>query len=360
MRNVLGDLVTLTLFGESHGEYIGATLDGLSAGVKIDEDFLKSQLSKRRPSLTIDTARIEEDDYQIISGVFNGYSTGSPITIIIRNNNINSKSYDGDLARPNHADYVAYKKYNGYNDYRGGGHFSGRLTAPIVALGSIAIKALENKGIKIGTHILRCGGVSDVNFNGDINQLNVLEDKKIPVIDDIEDKLEKEILIAKNEGDSIGGVIQSEILGLPVGVGEPWFSSLEGVIANAVFSIGGIKGIEFGDGFNFAEGYGSNHNDEYYMENCDIKMHANHNGGINGGISNGNPIIFNMAVKPTPSIAKKQRTINLKTNENVELEIKGRHDPAIIRRICIVISSIVAITLLDELAKKYGVDYFTK
>ena len=249
-------------------------------------------------------------------------------------------------------------KYHGYSDLRGGGHFSGRLTAPIVALGSICLKALENKGIKIGTHILRCGEVNDSPFTNYEKEIDVINNKIIPVIDNVEEALEKEVLKYKQNNDSIGGIIQTAVVGLPLGIGEPWFSSLEGVISNAMFSIGGIKGIEFGEGFNFASGSGKLLNDNYHLEDGEVKLSSNHNGGINGGISNGNPIVFNLAIKPTPSIASKQNSVNLKTNEEVELEIKGRHDPAIIRRICVVVSSLLAIVLADELEKKYGVDYF--
>ena len=358
MKNSIGSSVIFTLFGESHQDYIGGVLDGLTPGIKVDEEFLKSQLEKRRPSLNTDTSRIEKDDYQILSGVYNGYTTGSPIALIIENNNVRSEDYNLDIPRPSHSDYVSYVKYHGYSDLRGGGHFSGRVTAPIVALGSICIKALENKGIKIATHILKCGQVNDFPFKDYKKEIDLVNQKKVPVIDNIEEELEKEILKYKEDKDSIGGIIQTAIIGLPVGVGEPWFSSLEGVISNAVFSIGGIKGIEFGEGFNFSNGSGKSLNDCYHLEDGEIKLSSNHNGGINAGISNGNPIVFNMAVKPTPSIASKQESVNLKTNEEVELEIKGRHDPAIIRRICVVISSMLAIVLADELEKKFGVDFF--
>ncbi|MCR4911043.1 MAG: chorismate synthase [Bacilli bacterium] len=360
MKNSIGETVIFTLFGESHQEYIGGVLDGLTPGIKVDEEFIKTQLAKRRPSSAMDTARVEEDDFQIISGVFNGYTTGSPIAVIIRNNNTHSGDYNKDLVRPSHADYVANVRYNGYQDYRGGGHFSGRITAPIVALGAIAIKALEDKGIKIGTHIYKCGKVIDDEFSNFEKDIDSLNQKKAPLLSNKEAELEQEILAAKEDKDSIGGVIQTAIIGLPVGLGEPWFSSLEGVIANAMFSIGGVKGIEFGEGFNFANGRGSDFNDGFRYENGEVKITSNHNGGINGGLSNGNPVVFNLAVKPTPSIAKKQESIDMSKKENVDLEIKGRHDPAIIRRICVVVNSLLAIVLADELEKRYGVDYFTK
>lgn len=357
MRNVLGNNVTLTLFGESHQECVGAVLDGFPAGVKIDEEFIDKMLAKRRPSSLTDTARKENDNYKIVSGVFNGFSTGAPICMIIPNENVRSGDYEERIIRPSHADYVSEIKYNGFADYRGGGHFSGRLTAPIVGLGAICLKALNDKGIVIGTHILKCGKAEDVPF-GDIKKdVLSLDKKNIPVISDIEEEVEKEILAAKNDLDSIGGVIQTGIEGLPAGVGEPWFSSLEGVLANAMFSLGGVKGIEFGKGFDFADGRGSELNDSLAFVNGEVKTKSNNNGGINGGISNGMPIIFNLAIKPTPSIGKEQDSVDLKNKENVKIQIKGRHDPAIIRRISVVVTCLTAIVLADELSKRFGEDF---
>ena len=358
MKNVLGDNLTLTLFGESHSDYIGATLDGFTSGIKIDEDVIKHYLSLRRPCTCMDTARVEEDEYKIISGVFNGYSTGAPLTIIIPNKNVNSNAYSDleNKARPSHADYAAYMKYHGFADYRGGGHFSGRITAPIVALGAICLDALNKKGIKIATHIYKCGNVVDKAFEKE-EELDLVNNKKIPLINDLEEKLEKEILKAKENKDSIGGIIETTILNIPAGVGDPWFSSVEGKLSNSVFSIGGVKGIEFGLGFGFSEKMGSEANDEFIINNGSIKTKTNNNGGINGGITNGMPITFKCAIKPTPSIGLKQNTVDFKNNKEVELEIKGRHDPAIIRRICVVITAISAITICDLLITRYGEDY---
>ena len=358
MSNTIGDKVRLTIFGESHGPYVGAVLDGLEPGILVDESFLKECLRKRRPNSLIDTARVEQDKYQIVSGVFNGYTTGAPLCILIPNENVNSSDYNPDIPRPSHADYVTRMDSKGYNDYRGGGHTSGRVTAPIVALGSIAIKQLESKGIRLGTHILRCGCVVDSNFDNIENDLDVIAKKNIPVIDNIEEEIEKVILTTKEKKDSIGGVLQTAVIGLPLGVGEPWFDSLEGVIANAMFSIGGIKGIEFGAGFKFAEGFGSTLNDELAYKDGHVVTLSNNNGGINGGLSNSMPVIFNLAVKPTPSIATTQRSIDLRSGKNVTLEIKGRHDPAIIRRIVPVVNSLLAIVLVDEISKKFGEEFF--
>ena len=358
MSNTLGNKFRLTLFGESHGPYVGAVLDGLEAGIKIEIDFLNECLNKRRPSGVTDTFRVEADNYEIISGLFNGYTTGTPLCILIKNKNTKSEDYNQYIPRPSHADYVSYINANGYNDYRGGGHNSGRLTAPIVALGSIAIKKLESKGIKLGSHILRCGEVNDQKFHNYEKEFEIINNRKIPVISNIEVDLEKEIQKVRDNLDSIGGIIEVAIINMPIGVGEPWFNSLEGNIANAMFSIGGIKGIEFGKGFDFANGFGSTLNDEYRYVDDKVVTLSNNNGGINGGLSNGEPIIFSLVVKPTPSIAKTQKSINLKTQENVDLNIKGRHDPAIIRRIVPVINATLALTLVDALIDKFGEEYF--
>ena len=359
MKNVLGTNLTITLFGESHNQFIGATLDGVCPGIKVDEEDIKKQLSKRRPKSNIETPRIENDNFQIISGVFNGYTTGAPLTILIENTNIKSKDYDKqkDIARPSHADYTAHVKYNGYNDYRGGGHFSGRITAPIVAIGSILLKALKEKNIYIGTHILECGKVKDRNFENYLEDIILLQNNDFPVLENIKDNITEEILKVAKNNDSIGGILQSAIIGLPVGLGEPWFSSVEGQIANAMFSIGGVKGIEFGAGFSYKELTGLNANDEFYYENETVKTKTNNNGGINGGITNGMPIVFNLAVKPTPSIGIEQQTINFTNKENTLLKTNGRHDPAIIRRMSVVIDSLLAIVVCDMLATRYGNDF---
>lgn len=351
MSNTIGKLVTLTLFGESHGETIGAVLDGLKPGIKIDYNLIDEMLRKRRPTGNTETKRVERDQYRIVSGVFNDYTTGAPICILIPNENVKSSDYDKTrmLARPSHADYVAHIKYQGYEDYRGGGHFSGRITAPIVVAGAIVLSYLRQNGINVRTHILECGNILDVDFNDDLSNIEVLDHKDFPIVLDIEDKIISKIEEVKNNQDSIGGTIQTAITGLPVGLGEPWFDSMEGVLAKGAFAIGGIKGIEFGSGFNFKKLTGSTANDPFQNEDGRIITTTNHNGGINGGITNGMPIIFNCAVKPTPSISQTQTTINMETNENSEINIIGRHDPAIIRRICPVITALTAILIADML-----------
>lgn len=359
MKNTLGNNVKITLFGESHGPYVGAVLDGMIPGIKINYEFINQQLAKRRPRGIHETSRIELDKYQIISGVFNDYTTGAPLCVIIPNENTSSKDYNNikDTPRPSHADYVARVKYNGFADYRGGGHFSGRVTTPIVVIGAILLDALKQKNIMIGTHILKCGNVNDRHFNNFLEEIKYLEDSNYPVLNDIESLINDEIEKVRDEQNSIGGIIQTAIINLPVGLGEPWFTSVEGAISNAVFSIGGVKGIEFGDGFNFANLTGKTANDEFVVKNSKIETITNHNGGVNGGITNGMPVVFNTAIKPTPSISAEQNSVNLNTMENTKLSIIGRHDPAIIRRICVVIDSIVAIVVADMLATRYGNDF---
>ena len=359
MKNSLGTSVILTLFGESHGSEIGAVLDGFAPGIPVDEAFIAAQLAKRRPQGRTDTARREPDAFRIVSGVFNGRTTGAPICILIPNSDTRSADYEKSLGlpRPSHADYVAHVKYAGYEDWRGGGHFSGRITAALVAVGAIALAALQAKGIRIGTHILRCGDVWDAGFKDLERELETLESKDFPVISPVEEAMTEQILAAREQGDSIGGIIQTAVTGLEAGIGEPWFSSLEGVLANALFSIGGIKGVEFGSGFGFADLRGSQANDAFCLEDKQIRTKTNHNGGINGGISNGMPLVFNCAVKPTPSISQPQQTVNLLTGEEATLQLTGRHDPAIIRRICPVVTSLVGIVLCDQLALRHGTDW---
>ena len=358
MRNVLGNNLTVTVFGESHGSHIGAVIDGITAGIKVDENYINDCLAKRRPQGKGETARVEKDNYSIVSGVFNGYTTGSPLCIIIENSNIKSKDYSliKDLARPSHADYVANIKYNGFNDYRGGGHFSGRITASIVASGAILLQALEKLNIKIGCHTKKCGNIIDKDFNDFNNEIDKVNNMIFPVIDDVEEQMKKEINNAATNQDSIGGIIQTAITGLPVGLGEPMFSSLEGELSKALFAIGGIKGIEFGLGFNFANAKGSEANDEFAMVDGKVRTITNNNGGI----SNSMPVVFNVVVRPTPSILKEQNTINMQTKQNEKLIIQGRHDPAIIRRINIVIRCMCAFVISDMLITKYGQDVFLK
>ena len=362
MSNTFGNQIKITLFGESHGPKIGAVIDGLTPGIFVSQEKIKECLSLRRPSGSHETNRVENDEFEIISGVFNNYTTGAPLCILIKNGDVHSSDYEinKSLARPSHADYVAHEKYHGFEDYRGGGHFSGRITAAIVAAGAIVLQALEKVGINIATHILQCGTISDRNFENINEDIKYLKNKSFPVLNDIEDNCLEEINKARLEQDSIGGVTETVINNLPVGIGEPWFDSLEGSLSQAIFGIGGIKGIQFGAGFNFASMKGSEANDCFYIDDKKVKTLSNNNGGINGGISNGMPIVFSCAVRPTPSIAKTQKTIDIDKKEDASIEIVGRHDPAIIRRICIVITCMTALVIADQLAVKYGKDVFLK
>ena len=360
MKNTFGTSVQLTVFGESHGPAVGAVLDGLAPGIEVDESEIAAWLSRRRPSGRTDTARAEKDEFRILSGVHEGRTSGSPLTIVIPNSDIRGADYAAmqDIARPSHADFSAQAKYHGFQDKSGGGHFSGRVTAGIVAAGAVCVGALRRRGILVGTHILSCGGVSDEAFGEDCAaQIQELEKKNFPVIAGVGEAMEEKIAAARSAGDSLGGIIQTAVSGMPAGVGEPWFDSLEGVIARAVFAIGGIKGIEFGRGFAFGGLRGSEANDPFAMRGGRVVTLSNNSGGINGGISNGMPIVFNMAVRPTPSIALPQQSVDFVHGKDVTLEIKGRHDPAIVRRICPVVTCLVAAVLCDQLALRFGTDW---
>ncbi len=363
MKNSIGQNITVTVFGESHGQGVGAVLDGMPAGIPVNEGFIRHQLGLRRPIGDISTPRVEADNFIIYSGIWNGFTTGTPICVVIPNENTVSKDYSLDRfsARPSHADYVAFEKYNGFEDYRGGGHFSGRVTAGLVAVGAIAISALKNKGILIGTHIKKCGGVSDRDFNDLNDDISALNNIQFAVLDNSKaEQIKAEILNAKESLDSVGGVLETAVSGLPVGVGEPWFDSLEGVLSHAIFSIPAVKGVEFGLGFGIADLRGSVANDQMEMKDGNICFKTNNNGGINGGISNGAPIIFRTAVKPTPTISKPQDTVNFKTMENTVIQSKGRHDPCVVHRARVVVDSMTAVTLCDMLTAKYGTDWWLK
>ena len=358
MKNTFGQSVAVTLFGESHGEEIGAVLDGLAPGLRIDEDFIRHQLSLRRPQGKISTARVEADEFRIVSGVFEGRTTGTPLCILIPNTNTRSKDYTKGLPRPGHADYTAQCKYHGFQDYRGGGHFSGRITAALVAAGAIAISALRQNGILIGTHISRLSSICDRHFGDYEADLEMLGDLAFPVLNSsIEPLMRREIELAASEGDSVGGVLETAVTGLPAGVGEPWFDTVESVLSHALFSIPGIKGVEFGDGFALADLRGSEANDGFRAIGGKIVTTTNHNGGINGGITNGMPVVFRCAVKPTPSIFQEQESVDLDTKENAILKLEGRHDPAIIHRARVVVDSIAALALCDLLALRFGTDF---
>ena len=360
MKNTFGNSITVTLFGESHGEYIGAVLDGLAPGIRIDHEYIKARLALRRPSGKISTARVEADEYSIVSGACDGYTTGTPLCILIPNQNKRSGDYKAmtDIPRPGHADYTAECKYAGFQDARGGGHFSGRLTAAIVAAGAILASALESKGIYIGTHISELHGCYDRGFDCYEKDIKALSGKVFPVLESTaEQKMTAEIEKAASLGDSVGGILESAVIGVPAGVGEPWFDSVESMLSHALFSIPGVKGVEFGLGFAFADVYGSEGNDPFAIENGNVVTTTNNNGGINGGITNGMPVIFRTAIKPTPSIFKEQASVSLSEMKSTTLKIEGRHDPAIIHRARAVVDAITAITFADMLSARFGTDY---
>ena len=359
MKNTFGQSVAITLFGESHGEEIGAVIDGLAPGIPVDEDFIRHQLTLRRPAGKISTARVEADEFRIVSGVFNGMTTGTPIAILIPNTNTRSGDYTRGLPRPGHADYTALCKYHGFEDYRGGGHFSGRLTAALVAAGAIAISALKKKGIVIGTHIASLANISDNDYSddliGDVERLSKLE---FPVLGDgVEEQMRTAIEEAAKDGDSVGGVLETVVVGMPSGVGEPWFDTLESVLAHAMFSIPAVKGVEFGAGFALTRMRGSEANDPIVTDGERIYTKTNQNGGINGGITNGMPILFRCAVKPTPSIFCEQDSVDVQSMQNAKLCLKGRHDPAIVHRARVVVDSMTALVLCDVLAQRHGTDW---
>ncbi len=360
MKNIFGNNLTVTLFGESHGQYIGAVIDGISPGITVDRDFIDAKLALRRPVGEISTSRQEADNYVIASGVFEGKTTGTPIAIMIPNENTKSKDYSEirSKARPSHADYTAFAKYHGFEDYRGGGHFSGRLTAPIVVVGAICMSALQNKGIYIGTHIKSIQNVCDRDFDNILCDIKTLSDKEFAVLDEsAKDKMTDCILNAKKDGDSVGGVLETAVWGMPSGVGEPFFDSMESMISHAMFSIPAVKGVEFGAGFEITKMRGSLANDEFYMTDGMPVTATNNGGGINAGITNGMPIVFRTAIKPTPSISKPQHTVDFIKGEDATLEINGRHDPCIVHRARVVQDCMCAIVIADMLITRFGTDF---
>lgn len=363
MKNTFGNNLTVTLFGESHGAAIGAVVDGIAPGIAVDCENIKNMLALRKGLAEISTPRREEDEFEILSGVFEGKTTGTPLCIVIKNNDTRSKDYSKtkDLIRPSHADFTANAKYHGFEDFRGGGHFSGRITAPLVAVAGILIPALQKKGIFIGSHISKCGGVEDSTFNDLKADILSLANKEFAVLDDAKgEKMIEAIKQARAEGDSLGGVVETAVIGMPKGIGEPWFDSMESVLSHALFSIPAVKGVEFGAGFDFANMKGSLANDSFVNCKGEIVTKTNNSGGINGGITNGMPIIFRTAFRPTPTISKPQDTVNIATNENAVLEAKGRHDPCIVHRAKVVVDAVTAITVADMLITRFGTDWLSE
>lgn len=316
--NSFGRIFRVSLFGESHGSAIGVTLDGCPPGTALTADDFSADLDRRRAGKRGTTPRVEEDIPEIVSGVYNGHTTGSPLTILFRNRNVRSEDYDSlrDTPRPGHSDFVAYKRFRGFNDHRGGGHFSGRLTLCLVAAGVVARKIISP--VSVSATLLSAGGDKDI---------------------------EKAVEAAINDGDSVGGIVECRATKIPVGWGEPFFDSVESVISHLAFSIPAIKGIEFGSGFAAASMRGSSHNDPIINETG--RTESNNAGGISGGLSNGNELVFRVAVKPTSSISISQSTYSLKSGRRELLKIKGRHDACIALRVPVIAEAITAIALAD-------------
>lgn len=354
MSSIFGKTIKISIFGQSHGAGIGVVIDGLPAGEVIDMEELRRFLSRRAPGKNaFSTARKEADLPKFISGLIDNTTCGAPLCAIIENQDTRSADYEKlrILPRPGHADYPAFIRYNGYADPRGGGHFSGRLTAPLCIAGGICLQILKRRGIFVGAHIDTIHGIRDaayppVSITKDL--LLCTEDKDFPVLDDaIGLAMQKEIASAAKSGDSVGGSIACCAIGLPAGIGDPMFDGVENRLSSVLFGIPAIKGIEFGAGFSVETRYGSENNDAYYVTNGNIQTKTNHSGGILGGITTGMPLLLRVAVKPTPSIAKPQQTVNLLSMQEETLSITGRHDPCIVPRAVPCVQAAVATVLLD-------------
>jgi chorismate synthase len=350
MGNSLGKLFVITSFGESHGRCVGITIDGCPAGLPLNDQDIQRELDRRRPTASAGgTARAEEDKVEVLSGIFNGHTTGAPICLLVWNRDIDSRAYEEirSLPRPGHADYTAFMKYGGYNDFRGGGRFSGRITATFVMAGAVARKLLQTIGVEVLAHAIEIDGIKagpkgldEIKQNVDQNPLKCAD---LEAAGEMMRAIDK----ARKEGDSLGGIIESIALNMPVGLGEPVFDTLEGELAKALFAIPAVKGVEFGSGFSAAAKRGSENNDPFAVRDGKTITLSNNAGGILGGISNGMPIVTRVVVKPTPSISKAQKTVNMKTMEESSLLIKGRHDACIVPRAVPVVESMMAVTLCD-------------
>ncbi len=356
MSSTYGDKIKISVFGESHGNGIGVVIDGLPAGEKIDMDKVLVQMSRRAPGNDkTATPRKEKDLPKILSGMLGNTLTGAPLCAVIENTNTRSADYNNLLAvpRPGHSDYTAFVKYKASNDIRGGGHFSGRITAPIVFAGAVIRQLLEKKGIKIAAHISSIGSVEDTPFNPlklDDELDQKLNNARFAVIDDsVEQKMRDVVEDARMNLDSVGGTIECIVDGIDAGFGGPMFDGVEGVIAKAVFGVPAVKGIEFGKGFELANMRGSQSNDPFRYKDGKVVTETNNCGGILGGITNGMPILFKAVVKPTSSIAQKQKSVDLQKKENTDLEVHGRHDPCIVPRAVPVIEAVTAIAIINLL-----------
>jgi chorismate synthase len=354
MGSMWGNTIKISVFGESHGPAVGAVIDGLPSGISLDTDVVAAMMARRAAAgKALATPRKEPDAVEILSGLFNGYTTGTPLTGMITNTNTRSGDYEKDKPRPGHADYTAQVRYDGFQDYRGGGHFSGRLTAPLVFAGAVCLQALAQlyPGVRIGSRITALGGVADASAvaPGDYAALTYA-DADFPVLDvKAGEAMKAAVACAREAGDSVGGVIEGYVTGLRAGVGDPIFDTMESRLSSLLFAVPAVKGVEFGDGFAMTGSKGSQMNDAFYMDGERVATRTNHNGGINGGITNGMPVVFRVAVKPTPSIALPQETVDMARRAPATLAVKGRHDPCIALRACPVIEAAAALCILDSL-----------
>ena len=343
-----------SLFGESHGPAIGIVLQNVPSGLDVDMDFIRAQMARRAPGKSpLATARNEKDEVRILSGVFEGKTCGTPLCGVIENTDTRSRDYAATrwLARPGHADFTAHLRYGGFEDYRGGGHFSGRLTAPLVFAGALARLALKQKGVEVLARISRIADIEDAPLDlarPDLDALRAAGAKSFPVVDDVRgEAMQKAVLDARADGDSVGGLIECFALGVPAGLGSPDFDeNIETVIARHVFAVPAVKGIAFGAGFHLASMRGSEANDAFVPGERPTTR-TNNNGGINGGISNGMPVVFSVVIKPTPSIGREQDTVNMSTGNAEKLVITGRHDPCILSRAVPVIEAACALALTE-------------
>lgn len=348
--NTLGTYLRLTLFGASHDECVGCVIDGVPAGCFVDEESIVADLNLRRPASGIGTSR-QELDVPTITGLRDGCTTGSPVTITFANTDVRSADYDGRIPRPGHADYPAYCKYGKDFDARGGGMFSGRMTAPLVAAGGMFRPLLQSSGITVGSYLTRVGCITDTGCYAPDEICRVSRTNPLRAMGaELEMQMRAEILAAKSDGDSVGGSVRCVVAGLPPGLGEPFFDSLDGELAHAVFAVPGIKGVSFGEGFAAASMRGSEHNDSY-ISSADggIRMETNHAGGVLGGMADGAPLVMDAVFKPTASIARPQKSVNLVTQEETELFVHGRHDPCIAPRGAVVIEAVTIFTIADLL-----------
>jgi len=344
-----------TIFGESHGPAVGVTLEGVPSGLTIDFDAVRREMARRAPGTSaLSTARREADEVKILSGVFGGKTCGTPLCAVIENTDQHSRDYQNELPRPGHADYTGSVRYRGCNDYRGGGHFSGRLTAPLVFAGALGKQILAARGVSVGAHIRSIGGVEDEKFpilgaEEGKELFSRLAEKPFPTLsDEAGEAMQREILAAKSDCDSVGGTIECCAVGIGPGLGAPDFGqNVEGILSQYLFAVPAVKAVAFGDGFGFAALRGSEANDPICSEDGAIRTVTNRTGGINGGITNGMPILFTVAMRPTPSIARPQQTVRLPSGESAELRIHGRHDPCIVHRAVPVIEAACALGICE-------------